>query len=174
MAHKSEPIRHFYADWTQYRSRLVDGVRDLTADQLAISIGPDHTPIWALAAHCAGTRTYWLCGVLGEPGAETTPFPDPLAERGWEDDLDHPRSAAELVVALETTGAIIDRCLDTWTTDMLEVDFERWLGDVRQLHTRRSILLRLLSHDAFHSGEISQLLGANGLPAIDLWVHRTT
>lgn len=167
-----EPIRRFYADSTQYRSRLVEAVRDLTADQLAIAAGPDHAPIWALAAHCAGARNYWLCGVLGEPGAETTPFPDPFAELGWEDDLDHPRSAAELVFALESTGANVERCLDTWTSDMLEVEFERWYGDVRQLHTRRSILLRLLSHDAFHSGEISQLLGANGLPAIDLWARR--
>jgi len=174
MSQSPEPIRRFYADWTQYRSRLVDGVRDLTADQLALSGGPDQAPIWALAAHCAGGRTYWLCGVLGEPGAQTTPFPDPFSELGWEDDLDQPRSASELVVALETTGAIIDRCLDTWTDDMLEVEFERRRGDVRQIHTRRSILLRLLSHDAFHSGEISQLLGANGLPAIDLWVRGTT
>ncbi len=174
MPRAPEPIRRFYADWTQYRSRLVHGVRDLTADQLAISAGPDHAPIWALAAHCAGVRVYWLCGVLSEPGAETTPFPDPFAELGWEDDMDHPRSAAELVVALETTGAIIDRCLDAWTADMLEVEFERRYGEVRQLHTRRSILLRLLSHDAFHSGEISQLLGANGLPSIDLWARRPT
>ena len=173
MPDAAEPIRHFYADWTQYRSRLVDAVRDLTAEQLAISAGPDHGPIWALAAHCAGTRTYWLCGVLGEPGAETTPFPDPLSGLGWEDEPDHPRSAEELVMALETTGAIIERCLDTWTTDMLEVEFERRFGDVRQLHTRRSILLRLLSHDAFHSGEISQLLGVNHLPPIDLWARRT-
>lgn len=173
MPQAPEPVRRFYADWTQYRSRLVDAVRDLTGDQLAISAGPDHAPIWALAAHCAGVRTYWLCGVLGEPGAETTPFPDPHGD-GWEDDLDHPRSAAELVVALETTDAIIDRCLDTWTAAMLEVEFERWRDDVRQIHTRRSILLRLLSHDAFHSGEISQLLGANRLPAIDLWVGQTT
>lgn len=174
MTEEPGSIRRFYADWTQYGSRLVEAVRGLTPDQLAISAGPDHAPIWALAAHCAGVRVYWLCGVLGEPGAETTPFPDPLADPGWEDDLDHPRSAAELVVALETTGAIIDRCLDTWTLDMLEVEFERWRGDVRQVHARRSILLRLLSHDAFHGGEISQLLGANGLPAIDLWARRTT
>ncbi len=99
MTHPAEPIRRFYADGAQYRSRLVDGVRDLTADQLALSAGPDHAPIWALAAHAAGTRTYWLCGVLGEPGAETTPFPDPFSGLGWEDDLDHPRSAAELVGA---------------------------------------------------------------------------
>ncbi len=174
MPRTNDSIRRFYADGTQYRARLVDGVRRLTADQLAISAGPDHAPIWALAAHCAGARTYWLCGVLGEPGAETTPFPDPLADLGWEDDLNHPRSAEELVMALETTGSIIERCLDEWTEDMLEVEFARRYGDVRQMHTRRSILLRLLSHDAFHSGEISQLLGANGLPAIDLWARRAT
>jgi len=57
MPQAPEPIRRFYADWTQYRSRLVDGVRDLTADQLAIRAGPEHAPIWALAAHCAGVRT---------------------------------------------------------------------------------------------------------------------
>lgn len=164
-------IRHLYADWTQYRARLVDGIRDLTDEQLAIRAGPDHAPIWALAAHCAGVRVYWLCGVLGEPGAGSTPFPDPWAD-GWEDDLGHPRSAAELVTALETTDAIIERILDTWTPADLEVEFERAWGATVQLHTRRSILLRLLSHDAFHSGEISQLLGLHDLPAIDLWARR--
>jgi uncharacterized damage-inducible protein DinB len=172
MAEKRASVRHLYSDWTQYRSRLVEGIRGLTDEQLAISAGPEHAPIWALAAHCAGVRVYWLCGVLKEPGADTTPFPDPWAELGWEDDLGHPRSAGELVRALETTGAIIDRILDTWTPDELEVEFERVYGDTVQLHTRRSILLRLLSHDAFHSGEISQLLGVHGLPAIDLWARR--
>jgi len=167
-----ESIRHLYPDWSQYRSRLVDGVRNLSADQLAIRAGPEHAPIWALAAHCATMRVYWLCGVLGEPGAETTPFPDPNGY-GWEDEPDHPRSAAELVVALETTGALIDRSLDTWTIDMLDVPFERWRNDVRQVHTRGSVLVRSLSHDAFHSGEISQLLGVHGLPEIDLWAPPT-
>lgn len=172
MGETTGSIRHLYADWTQYRSRLVDAVRNLTAAQLAISAGPGNFPIWGLAAHTAGTRTYWLCGVLGEPGAESTPFPNPLAELGWEDDADHPRSAEELVGALETTGAIIEHCLDTWTVDMLEVEVERLYAGVRQVHTRRSILLRMLSHDAFHSGEISQLLGANGLAGIDLWARQ--
>ena len=169
-----ESIRRFYADWSQYRTRLVDAVRDLTDDQLALRAGPRHDPIWALAAHTAGARVYWLCGVLGEPGADTTPFTDPLSGFGWEDEPDHPRAAAELVFALESSGAVIDRCLDSWTQDMLEAEVERIYRDVRSIHTRRSILMRLLSHDAFHSGEISQLLGANGLPAIDLWARRTT
>jgi len=173
MTEQHGSIRRFYADSTQYRTRLVDAVRDLTDEQLALRAGPEHDPIWALAAHCAGARVYWLCGVLGEPGAETTPFTDPLSGFGWEDEPDHPRSAAELVGALESTGAIVDRCLDTWTVDLLEVEVERVYRDVRSVHTRRSILLRLISHDAYHSGEISQLLGVHHLPVIDLWARRT-
>ena len=115
---------------------------------------------------------YWLCGVLGEPGADSTPFPDPFAEVMWDDEPDHPRTAAELVGALESSDAIIERILDSWTTDMLEVEFERRWGDTRVMHRRRSVLLRLMTHDAFHSGEISQLLGVHGVGAIDLWARR--
>ncbi len=172
MTERPETIRRFYADWTQYRRRLVDAIRDLTDEQLAITAGPDHAPIWRLAAHCAGTRVYWLCGVLSEPGADSTPFPDPFAEVMWDDEPDHPRTAAELVRALESSDAIIERILDSWTTDMLEVEFERRWGDTRVMHRRRSVLLRLITHDAFHSGEISQLLGVHGVGAIDLWARR--
>jgi hypothetical protein len=52
---------------------------------------------------------------------------------------------------------------------MLEESFERFYGDERQEHTRASILQRLLSHDAYHCGELSQTLGIHGLPQIDLW-----
>lgn len=160
-----------YPDWPQHADRLVAGIRALTEDQLALRAGPDHAPIWALAAHVAGTRVYWLCHVFGEPGAETTPFADPSGE-GWEDDLDHPRSAAELVSALESTWAIVADCLARWQTDDLERTAERRRGDVVQVHTRASVLNRLFTHEAFHAGEISQLLGVHGLPAIDLWAKR--
>ena len=82
-------VASLYRDWPQYAARIRDGVKDLSADQLALRAGPEHAPIWALAAHIAGTRVYWLC-----------------------------------------------------------------------------------SHDAFHAGEISQLLGRHDLPPIDLWARR--
>jgi hypothetical protein len=111
---------------------------------------------------------YWLCGVVGEPGAEMTPFPDPTAD-GWEDDPEHPRTASELVVALDTTWAIIDGCLDRWTPEMLHETFERHAGGTVQIHSRGSILQRMLTHEAYHCGELSQTLGIHGLPQIDLW-----
>jgi uncharacterized damage-inducible protein DinB len=161
-------IRLFYDRWPQYNRRLTEIVRAMTDEQLAIRPAPERDPIWATVGHTAGTRVYWVCSVLGEPGAETTPFTDPNGV-GWEDDLDHPRSAAELVGALDTTWAIIDRLLDGWTPEMLEETVERFYGDQRQVHSRASIVQRLLTHEAYHCGELSQTLGIARLPQIDLW-----
>ena len=162
-------IRTFYDRWPQYNRRLTEVVGAMSDEQLAIRPSPDRLPIWATVGHTAGARLYWLCGVLGEPGAEATPFPDAITGEGWEDDLDHPRSAAELVQALDTTWAIVDGCLDRWTPAMLEEPVERYYGDQRQIHTRASIIQRLLTHEAYHCGELSQTLGIEGLPQIDLW-----
>lgn len=162
-------IRLFYDRWPQYNRRLTEIVGAMTDDQLAIRPAPGGSPIWATVGHTAGGRVYWLCGVLGEPGAESTPFTDPMSGVGWEDDLDHPRTAAELVQALDTTWAIIDRCLDRWTPAMIEETVERFYGEQRQVHSRASILQRLLTHEAYHCGELSQTLGIHGLPQIDLW-----
>jgi uncharacterized damage-inducible protein DinB len=161
-------IRPFYDRWPQYNRRLTEIVRAMSDEQLAIRPAPNLWPIWATVGHDAGVRVYWLCTILGEPGAEATPF-DPQADEGWEDDLDHPRGAAELVVALDSTWAIIDRCLDLWTPAMLDETVERFYGEERQVHSRASILQRLLTHDAYHCGELSQTLGINELPQIDLW-----
>lgn len=148
---------------------MVAAVRDLTESQLAIRLGPYDWPIWAVVGHDAGARTYWLCGILGELGADRTPFQDPLATEGWEDDLDHPRSADELVWAMESSFAIVDHVLDTWSPDQLGEEIERPFGGSIQLHTRGSILQRLLTHDAWHAAEVSDALAANKLPDIDLW-----
>jgi uncharacterized damage-inducible protein DinB len=164
------PIRSFYDRWPQYNRRLSEVVGGMTDEQLAINPGPEagRWPIWATVAHTASARLYWLCNVLGEPGADATPWPD-LPDDGWEDDLDHPRHADELVWALDSTFAVIDRVLDTWTPEMLAEDVERWYGDERQVHSRASILQRLLTHEAYHCGELSQTLGIARLPQIDLW-----
>jgi uncharacterized damage-inducible protein DinB len=160
-------IRRFYDRWPQYNRRLTEVVAAMSSEQLAIRPSPDRLPIWATVGHTAAMRTYWLCGVIGEPGAETTPWPD--AESDWADDLDHPRAAADLVWALDATWGIVDGCLDRWTPEMLDETVERHYADQVQIHSRASILQRLLTHEAYHCGELSQTLGIQGLPQIDLW-----
>ncbi len=114
---------------------------------------------------CRGPRRHpSLLRRLG--GVQPTPFADPTLDGGWEDDLDHPRSADELVGALQSTWSLIAGCLDRWTPAMLD---ETIVTESRRSFSRQSILLRLLSHDAYHAGELSQTLGIAGLPQVDLW-----
>jgi uncharacterized damage-inducible protein DinB len=162
-------IRRFYPDWEQYNQRVVDVVRDMTAEQLALRPDPERWPIWATVGHTAGARVYWLCTVFGEPGADKTPFTDAASGIGWEDDLDRPRDAAELVGAMASTWQIVARVLDTWTPESLAESVVRDSAGRKSVHTRGSILNRLITHDAYHAGELSQTLGIHNLPQIDLW-----
>ena len=140
----------------------------MTDAQLAIRPSADLWPIWATVGHTAGARVYWVCHVVGEPGAETTPFAAG-SDIGWEDDLDHPRSADELAAALDSTFRLLEGCLDRRTPAILAETVDREYDGTTQVHTRGSILQRLFSHDAYHCGELSQTLGIHGLPQIDLW-----
>jgi uncharacterized damage-inducible protein DinB len=164
----SSAIRPFYGMWPHYNRRLREVIAGMTAEQLAIRPAPDLWPIWATVGHTAGMRVYWLCHVVGEPGAESTPF-DPDADVGWEDDLDRPRSAEELAMALDSTWRIVDGVLDRWTPEALAENVERRYGEQVQVHTKASIVQRMFSHEAYHCGELSQTLGIHGLPQIDLW-----
>jgi len=171
MADATGSIRQFYPDWEQYNQRIVDVVREMTAEQLAIRPAPERWPIWATVGHTAGARTYWLCSVFGEPGADQTPFADAASGIGWEDDLDHPRDAAELVFAMDSTWQIVASVLDRWTPESLVESVMRESGGKRSVHTRGSVLNRLLTHDAYHAGELSQTLGIHELRQIDLWAQ---
>jgi hypothetical protein len=56
---------------------------------------------------------------------------------------------------------------------MLQDEFRRELNGQVQIHTRQGVLMRLLTHDAYHIGEINQTLGMNGLPDMYIWTSRT-
>ena len=115
---RSSSVARFYEPWAVYNQRIVEVVGAMTPDELAIRPAPDGLPVWATVAHTAGARVYWLCGVFGEPGAETTPFPQVVTGVGWEDDLKRPRTAEELTEALESTWRVIAGCLERWTPEI--------------------------------------------------------
>jgi len=164
-------VAPFYDGWRVAQDRLVERIGQLSPEQLGLRAAPHLWPIWAITAHTAGVRPYWLCHIFKEPGAERTPFAS-FADDGWEDDLDHPRGASELVPALQSTWTIVEDCLNRWTPEMLRGEFPREINGKVQLHSRQSVLMRLLTHDAYHIGEIAQALGMHGLEEVDIWTGR--
>jgi uncharacterized damage-inducible protein DinB len=171
-------LEPFVEGWAGYQRLLLDAIRPLTVEQLSSRTAPFQWTAWQLAAHMAGSRAYWFHEVLGEGdedvghmfAVESTTVPDlPLEDAGWEDDENHPRTADELTDGFERTWTMIDECLHRWTLEDLEAEFSRTRrnGEV-QTFTRAWVVWHLIEHDLHHGGEISQILGTNGLTAPDL------
>jgi uncharacterized damage-inducible protein DinB len=156
----------------------VDALWTLTAEQLALRPAPHQWAIWQIAGHMAGARMYWFHDFLneGDPAlrdlfrVEQTTVPDlPIAAAGWEDDESHPRSGVEIVEAMEQTWALIAARLERWSPGDLQADFQRtWRDGTIETRNREWVIWHLIEHDLHHGGEISNILGSNGLAAPDL------
>jgi uncharacterized damage-inducible protein DinB len=166
-------LSEFYEGWAGHQELLVAALRDLTPEQLDLRTAPHQWAVWQLAAHIAGTRAYWFHDILGEgdPGVrdmfrvERSTVPGvSIEDAGWEDDASQPRSAAELIDGLTRTWRLMDDCLRRWTPEDLEVTV------VRKSRTRSRgwVIYHVLEHDTHHGGEISQILGSNGLAPLDV------
>lgn len=167
---ESDSIAPLFKGWELLQGELTALVKRTTPEQLGWRASEVQWPIWASIGHLAACRVYWLCHVFNEPGADTTPFRTYGDDPGWEDDLSQPRGADELLWALESSWAIVESTLGSWTLPMLDKEFVRTRSDgIRQAHTRQSVLFRMLTHDAVHAGSISEVLGMHGLPELDLW-----
>ncbi|MPZ21964.1 MAG: DUF664 domain-containing protein [Dehalococcoidia bacterium] len=159
----------FYDGWTNYQRLFTEAIANLTPEQLLLRATPGQWAIWQIVAHVATAREYWFRH-LGESTEDVAAlFPHSADGLGWEDDEDHPQMNDELVHALEITWSMIDDRLRRWTPAMLQAEFSRERDGRRHVFTRQSTIMRLIGHDTFHAGEVSMLLGAQGLPAIDLW-----
>ncbi|MCU0477810.1 MAG: DinB family protein [Chloroflexi bacterium] len=162
-------IRRAYDSWSRHNRRLRDVVAAMTDEQLAIRPSPERWPIWATVGHIACQRVFWLCDFAGEPGAETTPFPDAAHNCPGDDDLEHVLNADELVEALDSSFRIVEACLDRWTLDMLGEELRRPEWDETWVHARGWVIQRVFAHDVWHCAELNETLGMAGLPQIDPW-----
>jgi uncharacterized damage-inducible protein DinB len=177
-ANASRVLETFVEGWVEYQRLLLAAIRPLSAEQLSSRTAPFQWTVWQLAAHVAGSRAYWFHDVLGEGDAAVrdrfrvgaTTVPDlPLEDAGWEDDERRPRTANELVEAFDLTWSMIDGCLRRWSDEDLLVERSRTRrnGDVETV-SRAWVVWHLIEHDLHHGGEISQILGSNGLTAPEL------
>jgi uncharacterized damage-inducible protein DinB len=170
-------LQPFYDGWANYQRLLLDMIGGLTPEQVGLRTAPHQWAVWQLAGHMAGARAFWFHDVLGEGDpavrdlfrVSSTTVPDlPLEDAGWEDDETHPRGADELVDGLQKTWAMIEDCLGRWAPEDLAVEFTRRRRTGTQTISRLWVVWHVVEHDLNHGGEISQILGSHGLPAIDL------
>lgn len=170
-------LQTFIDGWEAYNELLLAALRPLTPEQLALKPAAHQWAVWQIASHMAGARMFWFHDCLHEPYAELrdtfrvghTTVPNlPIADAGWEDDETHPRGAAEILDALERTWDAIAGCLARWTPGDLAVTFTRPYRGGTDTYSREWVIWHLVEHDLHHGGEISNILGSNGLAAPNL------
>jgi uncharacterized damage-inducible protein DinB len=142
-----------FASWQDYQEALKRAVAPLTDEQLAQRLLPGRRTPGEIAEHIVFGRALHLTRTLGADAAELAPY------RQWEDDGDPPRTAAEIVQALEATWRVIEnRLMRGSSTDALtEAESEA----VRTIWG-------LLDHDLPHAGQLSLLLRAMSMPGVDI------
>ena len=151
-----------YENWRGYQEKLRDAVAPLTAEQLSLQPAPQLWPLGQLVQHIIAVRAGWFSGTLQDEDEAMNAY------RAWGQRESPARSGEELARGLDATWAFIEARLQRWTPDDCAKTFpDEWNGQVYQL-SRSWVIYHVLEHDLHHGGEISLLLGMNGLRTLNL------
>lgn len=142
-----------FASWQDYQDALKGAIAPLSAEQLRRRPLPGLRTPGEIAEHIVFGRALHLHRTLGEGAAELTPLLQ------WGEAGGSPHTAAEILQGLELTWRIITGCLMG--------------GSPTDAPSEEQVLILqtiwgLLDHDLPHAGELSLLLGADGLPGVEL------
>ena len=142
-----------FQSWQDYQEALMRAIAPLTEEQLQRQLIPGLRTAGEIAEHTVFGRALHLHRTLGERVAELTPL------LRWEDADEPPHTAAEILHGLELTWRFITAyLLGGLSTDSIPEE---------ELPIMQTIW-GLLDHDLPHAGELSLLLGVDGLPGVEI------
>ncbi len=142
-----------FESWHDYQAALKHAIAPLTSAQLQRRLLPGLRTPGEIAEHIVFGRALHLHRTLGEQAAEL------MSLIRWGNADDPPHTAAEIVQGLELTWQFITGYLMRGSpTDAVP---EEEVASVQAIWG-------LLDHDLPHAGELSLLLGASGLPGVEL------
>ena len=142
-----------FESWQDYQEALKRAIAPLTEEQLQRRLIPGLRTPGEIAEHIVFGRALHLHRTLGEGVAELMPL------LRWDDVDDPPHTAVEILHGLELTWRFITACLMRGSP-----------GDVISEEDGSIIqtIWGLLDHDLPHAGELSLLLGAGGMPGVEI------
>ena len=151
-----------YENWRGYQEKLRSAIAPLTDEQLLLQPSAQLWPLGQIVQHIISVRAGWFSGTLQDEDELMNGY----MLWGQRDSAD--RSAQEMAIGLDDTWAFIEARLQRWTPAECALTFpDEWDGQVYEV-SRSWVIYHVLEHDLHHGGEISLILGMNGIPAIDL------
>ena len=142
-----------FESWQDYQDALKRAVAPLTEEQLQRRLITGLRTPGEIAEHIVFGRALHLYCTLGEGAAELTPL------LRWEDTDHPPHTAAEILHGLELTWQFITDCLMRGSATDTVPEEEALIMQT---------IWGLLDHDLPRAGELSLLLGADGMPGVEI------
>jgi uncharacterized damage-inducible protein DinB len=162
MTENQQLLPTIYDGWHTYQEVIIEALRPLNENQLALRAGPSLRSVGEIARHIIGARARWFYLLMGEGGEEFKALGE------WDRRDGRARSAEELIIGLEHTWQGMQASIASW----LPEDWQKtWPGEddsEPEVITRQWVIWHLIEHDLHHGGEISLTLGAHGISAFEL------
>ena len=141
-----------------WNEKLRDCIPPLTDEQLLLQPAAHMWPLGQILQHIISV----FSGTLQDDDQATN------EHMSWDQRDSPARSAADLARGLDETWAFIQARLQRWTPDDCAKTFpDEWDGQVYQV-SRSWVIYHMMEHDLHHGGEVSLILGMNGLRTPEL------
>ncbi len=151
-----------YENWRSYQEKLRNCISPLTNEQLLLQPAAHMWPLGQIVQHIISVRAGWFSGTLQDDDEAMNAYME------WGQRESPARNGKELARGLDETWAFIETRLKRWTADDCAQTFpDEWDGQVWQV-SRSWVIYHVMEHDLHHGGEVSLLLGMNGLQPLDL------
>jgi uncharacterized damage-inducible protein DinB len=159
---RQSTLQVIYENWKIYQDKLRNCILPLTAEQLALQPAKGMWHIQQLAQHIISVRAGWFSGTLQDADDAMTAYME------WGQYESPARTGEELARALDETWAFMESLMQRWTPEEYAQAFpDEWEGNIDYV-SRSWVVYHVLEHDLHHGGEISSILGMNGLRAPNL------
>jgi uncharacterized damage-inducible protein DinB len=151
-----------YENWQGYHKKLRNCIVPLTNEQLLLQPAPHMWPLGQIVQHIISVRAGWFSGTLQDDDEAMNDY------MSWGQRNSPARSAMELARGLDQTWAFIESRLQRWTPADCALTFpDEWDDQVYEV-SRSWVIYHVMEHDLHHGGEVSLILGMNGLPTLNL------
>ena len=150
-------LDYVYQGWEGYNRSLIHAIELLTPENFAFGVAEMRT-VGELVWHIGDGRVDWFTR-LEAPGSKELEKEVTARERKPPNSYE----AADVCDWLERTWQMVDLTLKQWTVDDLPETYRQpYQGKVYAV-SRQWTIWRIMCHDIHHGGQLSELLGMQGI-----------
>ncbi|MBV9863942.1 MAG: DinB family protein [Abitibacteriaceae bacterium] len=168
-------LNHVFEGWEGFNTSLLHTIELTPAEALTYRAAPEMRSVGEIMRHISLGRINWFHR-MDAPGSEE--LVEQMQQRNaWKTDAtghhsvvesDFPITTAELTHWLQATWGMVEQTLNQWTVaDLFQTYRHTYWGQTYAV-SRQWTLWRIMCHDIYHGGQLTILLGSQGIDLPEL------